>query len=147
MDTKPRRFDTKARESIMSAMRIRMLLATLAVLATLLGCYSVPKPPTPVLAGPDTGWTQVQTVFTSTPTDMEPEGIAAMAYFDWGDRSINGGYSIGFPYEHAYVEPGTYVVRCRYRYVRQSLDWFVVENRDGDWSNPCTIDIVQSSQE
>ena len=119
-----------------------LLPVILATLATLPGCHSVPQPPTPTLTGPDTGWTHVQTVFTSTPTDMQPEGIAAMAYFDWDDSSINGGYSIGFPYEHAYAEPGTYVVRCRYKYVRQYLDWFMVENRYGDWSNPCTVNIV-----
>jgi len=127
----------------MSAMRIGLLPVILAALATLPGCHYLPKPPTPTLVGPDTGWTQVQTVFTSTPTDMEPEGIMAVAYFDWGDSSINGGYSIGYPYEHAYAEPGTYVVRCRYRYARQHMDWFTVENRDGDWSNPCTVDIVR----
>ena len=123
-------------------MRIGLLSVMLATLTALPGCRSVPKPPTPTLTGPDTGWTHVPIVFASTPTDMEPEGIAAMAYFDWGDSSMNGGYSIGFPYEHAYMEQGTYVLRCRYKYVRQSLDWFVVENRYGDWSNPCTVCIV-----
>jgi hypothetical protein len=126
----------------MSAMRIGLLPVILAALIALPGCHSVPKPPTPTLTGPDTSWTHVQTAFTATPTDMEPEGIAAMAYFDWGDSSSNGGYSIAFRYEHAYAEPGSYVVRCHYRYVRPQLDWFVVENRDGDWSNPCTVDIV-----
>jgi hypothetical protein len=73
---------------------------------------------------------------------MEPEGIDAMALFDWGDNTSNGGYSIGSRYEHAFTEPGSYVVRCHYRYIRQQLDYFMVENRDGDWSNPCTVHIV-----
>ncbi len=126
----------------MSAMRIGLLPVIVATLATLPGCHSVPKPPTPTLAGPDTSWTHAPTVFTSTPTDIQPEGIDAMAYFDWGDSSINGGYSVDLPHEHAYAEPGTYVVSCRYKYVREYLDYFMVKDRYGDWSNPCTVHIV-----
>jgi len=126
----------------MSAMRSGMLLATLAALATLLGCHSVPKPPTPVLAGPDTGWTHVATAFEATSAYPPDDEITAATYFDWGDNSTTGGYTMGLPYEHIYAEPGTYVVKCRFLYTRQHLDWFTTRSRYGDWSNPCTVHIV-----
>ncbi len=116
--------------------------AMLASTALMPGCHSVPKPPTPTLTGPDTGWTHVATVFTATSADPHNEGITAVTYFDWDDGSINGGYTMGLPYEHVYTEPGTYVVKCQFLYAGQHLDWFTVENRYGDWSNPCTVHIV-----
>gem|GEM_PF-4279814 len=72
-------------------MRIGFLVLAGMALAALPGCHFVPRPPTPTLTGPDAGWTHVQTVFTSPPTDMQPEGITVVACFDWGDGSINGG--------------------------------------------------------
>jgi hypothetical protein len=114
----------------------------LAAIALLPGCHSVSKPPTPTLVGPDTGWTQVTTVFTATSASPNNEGITAVTYFDWDDGSSNGGYTMGLPYEHVYAEPGTYVVKCRFQYMQQHLDWFSVDTRYGDWSNPCTVSIV-----
>ena len=120
--------------------RLVAALAFLAALTALPGCDSLPKPPTPVLAGPDTGWTHAPTAFAATPTDFQVEA-GAVVDFDWGDSSANGGYSVASVYEHPYEKPGTYVVKCRFRYFRLVMDEWT-DTRAGDWSNPCTVHIV-----
>ncbi len=117
-------------------------LAAGLVLAALSGCNSVARPPTPILTGPDSGATHVATVFAATSADPHNEGTTAVTCFDWGDGSNTGGYTMGLPYEHVYSDPGSYVVKCRFLYAREHLDWFAVEERYGDWSNPCTVNIA-----
>ena len=117
----------------------------LAFTAVMPGCHSVSKPPTPTLVGPDTGWTQVATVFTATSANPNNDGITAVTCFDWDDGNSNGGYTMGLPYEHIYAQPGAYVVKCRFQYMQQHLDWFWSDSRHGDWSNPCTVQVVSGT--
>ncbi|HTW91436.1 MAG TPA: hypothetical protein VMH22_06965 [bacterium] len=127
-------------------MRTRFLVLAGLLLTALPGCNSLPEPPTPTLIGPDTGWTGQPTAFQATQPVLQNPDIEAVAYFDWGDNSVNGAYSVGSPCEHVYSGVGRYVVKCRFEYMREHMDWFVTETRYGDWSNPCTVNIVTPSQ-
>jgi YVTN family beta-propeller protein len=71
--------------------------------------------------------------------------MSAVMMFDWGDSSSNGGYDIRFPYDHYYAKPGTYVVKCRLVHYRPHWNWQEVETRYGDWSNPCTLQILRDT--
>jgi YVTN family beta-propeller protein len=114
--------------------------AMLAFTAVMLGCDTMPRPPTPVLTGPETGWTRAPTVFTATFT-QQPGGWTTVADFDWGDSSSNGLYGLG-PFEHAFVEPRTYVVKCRLSNIQSTIPFGGMETRYGGWSNPCTVNII-----
>jgi YVTN family beta-propeller protein len=119
----------------MSAMRIHLLALTGLVLTTMPGCLITPKPQTPTLAGPDTGWTNTPTVFTAT--NLSSGGKDAEVVFDWGDSPDEQWTGFDTRYAHFYAEPGTYVAKCRVLYLPH-----FGSPRGGNWSNPCTVQIV-----
>jgi len=116
-------------------MRTRLLLLTGLLLTTMPGCLITPKPPTPALAGPDTGWTNTPTVFTAT--NLSTGGGDAEVVFDWGDSPDEQWTGFTTQYAHVYRESGTYVARCRLLYIPHCRG-----SRYGDWSNPCTVQVV-----
>jgi len=139
-----RQIDIPARESIMSAMRTGLLPVILAALAMLPGCHFVPKPPTPTLFGPDTGWTNAPTAFTITFAHRSGNW-ATVANFDWGDSSKTYGMynHLDEPIAHTYAEPGVYLAKCQLENIY--VDEFTSIYRTGDWSKPCTVTIVPSA--
>jgi YVTN family beta-propeller protein len=117
--------------------RLVAAFALLVALATLPGCFITPKPPTPTLAGPDTGWTHTPTVFTETHPGTG--GWNPYLWVDWGDST--GGLQWGAPPSHEYSEPGMYIARCRLiNIVDDEFLWS--QSRGGNWSNPCTVHVV-----
>jgi YVTN family beta-propeller protein len=122
----------------MSAMRSDVLLCLLLLEMT--GCIT-PKPPTPTLTGPDTGWTRTQTTFTTSPVP-HPTGADVEISFRWGDRPGEEFAGGGEQHAHVYAESGTYVVECRVLYISDLFAANVHSAGYGDWSNPCTVDIV-----
>ena len=124
----------------MSAMRMCCLMLAGLLLTALPGCHFVPKPPRPTLAGPDTGWTNTPTAFTVTFTP-HPGNWMTLGQFDWGDSSTTGGvYNLDVPIAHVYTEPGTYLAKCQL--YNLYVDVYRTIDKSGDWSEPCTVDIV-----
>jgi len=115
------------------------VLAVLAALVTVPGCLITPKPATPTLIGPDTGWTKAPTVFTAT--GRTSDSWWTWVTFYWGD-STDENSTTGDRYTHVYAEPGTYVVRCRSENVPDIYRLEFGGARGSDWSNPCTVHIV-----
>ena len=113
------------------------------LLASLPGCHYVPKPPTPTLLGPDTGWTHVPTSFTIAFTHQSGHWVT-QADFDWGDSSFTWSVynHLDESITHVYSEPGTYLARARLENLY--VDEYTSVCKVGDWSNPCTVQIVQS---
>jgi len=116
----------------MSVMRMGLLVLA-GLLTALPGCIT-PKPSTPVLAGPDTGWTNTPTVFTTTNLSYPGDAIVV---FDWGDSPDEQRDGFSTQHAHFYVEPGKYVARCRVVAIPH-----YVNSKNGDWSNPCTVQVV-----
>jgi len=110
--------------------RIPATLVLLAALMALPGCIT-PKPPTPTLVGPDSGWTNTRTVFRAT--DINATNVV----FDWGDNPKEEWTGIDTKYAHVYTAQGTYIVKCR-----ELNDPDFGTARWGNWSNPCTVHVV-----
>jgi YVTN family beta-propeller protein len=119
------------------AASLPVTLAVLVVLICLPGCFVTPKPPTPTLTGPDTGWTHTPTVFTET--DPGTGGWHALLCVDWGDGA--GAQGVYEP-THEYSQPGIYVVRCRLSIMPRMENWQFGSVENGDWSSPCTVCVV-----
>jgi hypothetical protein len=133
-----------AREPIISAMRIGGLVLAGLLLTVLPGCVTMPTPPTPVLSGPDTGRASAPVAFTAAFT-QEPGGWGTYINFDWGD---GGSFELHVPvsdsYSHIYVEPGVYAARCYL--TNGQLDIMDFDHyRDGKWSSPCTVEILDDT--
>ncbi|HTW90212.1 MAG TPA: hypothetical protein VMH22_00690 [bacterium] len=121
-------------------MRPCTVLIVLAALVTLPGCIVItPKPPTPTLSGPDTGWTHTPTLFAVTYPSTG--GWHTVLFVNWGDSAGASLASSDQP-SHEYPEPGTYTVKCRLMIDAYMEDFEFGGPRGGDWSNPCTVHIV-----
>ena len=115
--------------------RLVAAFAVLVALTALPGCIT-PKPPTPTLTGPDTGWARTPTVFAETHPGTG--GWSTELIVNWGDGSdvVFSGTT------HGYSEPGMYVVECRLMNIPWE-EWGQLGGpRGGDWSNPCTVHVV-----
>lgn len=121
--------------------RLVAALAILVALTTLPGCFITPKPPTPTLTGPDTGWTRTRTVFTTSDANR-PGGFDAEVVFNWGDTAAEQWCGDDVRFIHIYAEPGTYVARCRVLYLPNMESFEFGKARGGNWSNPCTVHVV-----
>jgi YVTN family beta-propeller protein len=118
--------------------RLVAAIGVLVALTTLPGCIT-PKPPTPTLTGPDTGWTHTPTVFTET--HASTGGWTTILLAKWGDSPDESRASGDHP-SHEYADPGTYVVECRLVNIPW-VEWGQLGgSRGGNWSNPCTVHIV-----
>lgn len=113
----------------------RSLLALFVGSVCLLRCAG--KLPTPIVTGPDTGWTRAPVLFSAHNPDGSPAGIGQT--WTWGDGTS------GTQSSHYYKLPGTFQVACMVSPVNGSPFGLFGQPDPSDFSVPCTLHILEDT--
>jgi len=119
-------------------MKYPLRLLTASFLGLMVNSCQLSKPPTPVVTGPDSGWTRAPIHFRATDPDGKPLYGYAGPIWSWGD-------STGGDNPHAYAEPGTYVVTCVVVHAPDESAFPFGKATYSDPSLPCTTRIIEDT--